>query len=132
MSNQTSTPFIFHPSIDVGTIREMYGDDYPYIELIFKTVVDHLDEDISSIKESYRLNQLESLRKAIHKIKPVFGFIGMPQLHQECISFEQECKEAMSVSQVEIDYNKLVKSLEEITIIVKEQHEKLTSYNSNP
>jgi hypothetical protein len=83
-----STPFVFCSKIDADYIFSMYEDDYPYIETMFKTVLDHFEEDRASIVAHYQQDQLELLRKAVHKIKPAFGFVGMPAVLEKCKAFE--------------------------------------------
>ena len=70
MSSQTSVnTLILNDKIDAAYIYEMYENDYPYIQTIFKAILDSYDEDLATIHDNYRKNNLELLRKSVHKIK---------------------------------------------------------------
>ena len=88
MSNQAASIFAFHPSIDTQSLTTLYGSDYLQIQVIFNIVVSQFDEDLSAIQKAYSQNDLESLKRAVHKIKPVFGFVGLPGILEACKVFE--------------------------------------------
>lgn len=130
MSDQTSSsPFQFNSKIDADYIFSMYEDDYQYIETMFKTVIDHFGEDRDAIITHYRDGQLDELRKSVHKIKPAFGFVGMPAVLDICKDFENKCYEVDSIAKLEIDYLNMVNSLEDAYQVITSEHQKLVSYN---
>ena len=59
----SSNTFIFNDKIDAAYIYEMYDTDYPYIETIFKAILDSIDEDVAAIRESYRKENLGLTQK---------------------------------------------------------------------
>lgn len=132
MSDQTSSnTFIFNDKIDAVYLYEMYETDYPYMETIFKTILDSLDEDLAAIHESYRNENLELLRKSVHKVIPTFGFAGMLTVQKKCKEVENKCHSALSVSEIEMDLLELMKYLEEAGAIIMEEHKKLRSFNNS-
>ena len=131
MSGQTSVNTLtFNDKIDAAYIYEMYENDYPYIETIFKAILDNYDEDLAAIQDHYRNKNLELLRRSVHKIKPTFGFAGMLSVQEKCREFENKCQAAISISEIEMDFSEWMKQLEEAGIIIMEEHRKLKSFNS--
>ena len=124
-----SNTFTFSEKIDAEYIYNMYEDDYPYIESMFKTVLDHIDEDRDSIVTYYKEQQLDLLRKSVHKIKPAFGFVGMPAVLEKCKSFENKCYQVASTEELDKDYRDLLTELEDALMIIANEHKKLVSYN---
>jgi len=132
MSSQTSSnTFIFSNKIDAAFLYEMYENDYPYIETMFKTVLGSFDEDMAAIRDNFRQGNLDSLRRAVHKIKPTFGFAGMPAVQDTCKNFENKCSSAKSITEVEMDFPALIKCLEEAGEIVMEEYQKLKAFNNS-
>ena len=121
--------FTFSDKIDAGYIFNMYEDDYSYIETMFKTVLDHFDADRLSILANFQQDDLELLRKAVHKIKPTFGFVGMPAVLEKCKAFENKCYQVHSVKELEADYKDLLHTLEDAHQVIINEHNKLVSYN---
>jgi len=124
-----SAPFTFSEKIDSEYIYNMYEEDYPYIESMFKTVLDHIDEDRDSIVTYFKEQQLELLRKSVHKIKPAFGFVGMPVFLEKCKAFENKCYQVASTDELEKDYQDLLSELEDAIQVIANEHKKLVSYN---
>lgn len=132
MSSQTSVnTLILNDKIDAAYICEMYENDYPYIETIFKAILDSYDEDLATIHDNYRKKDLELLRKSVHKIKPTFGFAGMLTVQEKCREFENTCQNATSISEIETDFTEWIKHLEEAGTIIMEEHKKLKSFNNS-
>lgn len=130
MPDQAPSPvFIFGDKIDADYIFNMYEDDYPYIESMFKTVLDHFEDDRNSIVVHYQDGQPEALRKSIHKIKPAFGFVGMPAVLELCKNFENKCYLVQSTDELEREYKELLTVLEDAYQVIANEHQKLVSYN---
>jgi len=107
----------------------MYENDYPYIESMFKAVLDHFDEDLAAIQNNYRQKNIELLRRSVHKIRPSFGFAGLPVVQEKCREFENKCQAAKSMNELEIDFQEFIKCLEEAGTVIIEEYKKLKSFN---
>jgi len=106
----------------------MYDEDYQYIEVIFEKVLDSFDENLQAIIYN-RDKNLELLRKSVHKIKPSFGFVGLPIVQEKCQDFETKCQIATSVNELDTDFAALLKSLQEAKAIIAEEYGRLKSFN---
>ena len=129
MSQVSSHTFIFSDKIDTNYIYGMYENDYPYIESMFKAVVDHFDEDLAAIRNNYAQKNVELLRKSVHKVRPSFGFAGMPVVQEKCSEFEKKCQVAKSINELEMDFPVFMKCLEEAGTVIIEEYKKLKSFN---
>jgi HPt (histidine-containing phosphotransfer) domain-containing protein len=124
-----SGPFVFHNTIDSESLTALYDNDYAWIEEVFGTVLATFDQDAAQIRNSLEGNDVEALRKAVHKMKPSFGFVGMNQVQQMCQQFEDHCKNASSVSEVKGDGLKLIELISSSRFILENELNRLKEYN---
>jgi HPt (histidine-containing phosphotransfer) domain-containing protein len=129
MPGPTLNSFIFSHTIDAAFLHEMYEEDYQYIEVIFEKVLDGFDENLQALQDNHRDNNLELLRKSVHKIKPSFGFVGLPAVQEKCRDFEAKCQAATSIHELDADFAALMKSLQDARTIITEEYSRLKSFN---
>ena len=123
--------FIFNEKIDADYLYALYEDDYQYIEEIFQTTLTYFNEDFNSIRKAYETNNLSELKKAIHKMKPTFGFVGLPLVQQNCKEFEDICQKATSSNELSSEYQQIVVTLAESKELIASEYNKLKEFNSN-
>ncbi len=126
---KNSDPFSFHESIDSETLSSLYDNDLAWIEEIFSTVLENYDSDSTHIRLSLESGDLESLRKAVHKMKPSYGFIGMLKLQEKCLQLETKCKASSSVDDVRQETENLIKDIAAAKNIVQQDYQRLKTYN---
>jgi HPt (histidine-containing phosphotransfer) domain-containing protein len=126
-----SKKFIFNEKMDSEYLYSLYEDDYQYIEEIFQTTLAHFDEDYNSIRTAYESNNLLELKKAIHKIKPTFGFVGLPLVQHICKEFEDICQRANDSTDFKTEYQQIVATLAESKALIASEYNKLKEFNSN-
>ena len=126
-----SKKFIFNEKLDADYLYSLYEDDYQYIEEIFQTTLAHFNEDLNSIKDAYQANNISDLKKAIHKIKPTFGFVGLPLVQNICKDFEDICHKATSSTDLTSEYKQIVVTLAESKELIASEYNKLKEFNSN-
>ena len=126
-----TAPFQFDRRIDTGILYSLYENDYLFIEEIFKTILKHYDEDVQAFKGQYLAGNLEELKKAAHKIKPVFGYIGLPDVQRYCGDFEEECAKAEAIEEIRPDCEQLLQQFAECKQLIESDLQKLSDYNNN-
>ena len=132
MSNQAEhKSFIFNEKIDKELLISLYEDDFLYMEEIFSITLTQLKPDIIHLNSAFEAGDLSSLRKAVHKIKPSFGFVGMPVTQELCKQFEDACAAATSIDQVASTYPELCNRLNESVSIIESEHGKFKEYNQS-
>jgi HPt (histidine-containing phosphotransfer) domain-containing protein len=131
MNNQVrDNPFIFNEEIDPQGITDLYGDDYAYMEEVFDTVLKEYDPLINHILVAFNHSDLVALKSAVHKIKPVFGFVGLLKLQEECQRFEQVCQPSASFDMIVPEYTAMKNKLTRAKSIIEEEKKKLELFNS--
>lgn len=124
--------FIFNEKIDSQCLFNLYADDLPYMEEVFAITLQHFDHDYTSIEKAWAGGHLTELKRAVHKMKPAFGFVGLPGIQQHCQEFEWACQHAGSQAELKESYQELVTTLAAGKHLIKATYEQLKAHNSNP
>lgn len=119
--------FEFSDPINSQYIIDLYAGDYVMIEETFADVLHEYDVFIERITTSYRENNRQALKSAIHKIKPLFGFVGLTELQTRCLQFENVCLDA-SDSKLK-EFFILEKQLMEAKLIIEKEWMRLAEFN---
>ena len=128
----SSKKFIFNEKIDGEYLYSLYEDDYQYVEEVFGTTLKHLDGDLDALHQAFQAGDTGALKRAIHKLKPTFGFVGLPALQQICKEFEDICQIATDTDEVKAQYQQIVPTLAAGKELIADQYTKLKEYNANP
>jgi HPt (histidine-containing phosphotransfer) domain-containing protein len=123
--------FIFNSKIDANYLQSLYEDDYAYIAEIFETSLQDMDADLNAIEFAFESNEPKSLRKAVHKLKPVFGFAGMLEEQQLMQEFETRCEEAENTKSLSSQYQSLIRVIREAEVILRNDLTRLKAFNAS-
>ena len=126
-----SKKFIFNEKLDSDYLYSLYEDDYQYIEEIFSTTLTYFDADFKAIQEAFETNNISELKRAIHKIKPTFGFVGLPLVQHICQEFEDICQKANASNELKSEYQQIVITLADSKELIASEYNKLKEFNSN-
>ena len=121
--------FIFNDQINTESISALYGDDYVYMEEVFETVLKEYTTLSDRIIASHAAKDIAALKAAVHKIKPIFGFVGLNEVQEQCQSFENTCQTANSFEGIDIDYVPLRTNLINSKSLIEEEKRKLERFN---
>lgn len=122
--------FIFNEKIDEDYMFSLYEYDYAYIAEVFNSSLESLKEETHHFTSAYESSDISTLKKATHKIKPLFGFTGLLH-HQEMIArFEHLCETASNTTNVTMQYMEIVEMIKEGKNILKDDCNRLTEFIS--
>ena len=131
MTNTMGNSFIFNDGIDTAYLNSLYGDDYVYLQEVFDTVLKDYKSLTDNIDFTYTSGDLSGLKAAVHKIKPVFGFVGLTEVQQDCQLFENNCSKAPSFDSLANEFDLLKEKLTNSRYILEEEMKKLEIFNSH-
>jgi HPt (histidine-containing phosphotransfer) domain-containing protein len=101
------------------------------IEETFTDVLLEYDEFIRKINTSFHEGDPRVLKSAVHKIKPLFGFVGLTDIQARCLRFENACLEAASCSALAGEFSSLFEQLVRAKAIIQEEQARLVLFNQN-
>jgi HPt (histidine-containing phosphotransfer) domain-containing protein len=121
-------PFTFNQRINTQYINDLYEGDFEMIEETFAGVLHEYDTLLENIRICFKSGDISSLRSAIHKIKPLFGFVGLTSIQSLCVQFENDCRKD-SFPTVEKDLMALMKQMTEAKSLIEEERSRLEAFN---
>jgi len=127
----SSKTFVFSEAINGQYIIELYASDYVMIEETFTDVLLEYDAFVQKINTSFHEGDPRVLKSAIHKIKPLFGFVGLTDLQARCMRFENACQESASCSALAGEYSSLFGQLIRAKAIIQEEQARLVLFNQD-
>ena len=95
----------------------------------FTDVLMEYDVFVQHIIDGYEQRNRAELRSAVHKIKPLFGFVVLLTLQAECQEFENSCLDA-DESALSAKFACLKKSLLTVRSLIKSEKERLHQFNN--
>ena len=126
MSDKT---FVFSDAINSFYIIELYAGDYVMIEETFTDVLLEYDSFVQKINTCFREEDVTALKSAVHKIKPLFGFVGLTELQSQCLQFENSCLHADFVK-LEDKFTSLKANMLQAKSIIENEKVRLESFNN--
>ena len=98
------------------------------IEETFTDVLNEYEGFVQRIITSYHEKDRQGLKSAVHKIKPLFGFVGLTPLQSQCLQFENSCLEVEEVK-LAASFDALIEKLTEARSIIQIEKGRLTEFN---
>jgi HPt (histidine-containing phosphotransfer) domain-containing protein len=128
---KTANAFVFNTEIDAAYLNSLYGDDFVYLQEIFDTVLNDFQSLTDNIEFAYSSGNPAALKSAVHKIKPVFGFVGLTAVQQLCQDFEKTCGTVSSTGELATEFETVKNKILQSKQIIEEEKKKLEVFNSN-
>jgi hypothetical protein len=129
MNNPLSdNTFVFSPPIDSRYLIELYAGDFVMIGETFADVLSEYSDFVQSVYASYQAKDMPALKGAVHKIKPLFGFVGLLSLQAQCQDFEYACQDR-EWADLAGDFNSLKSNLIQVRALIETEKERLEIFN---
>ncbi|WP_126973184.1 Hpt domain-containing protein [Gynurincola endophyticus] len=122
--------FRFDPNFDSEFLWELYQDDYQTIENLFSVSLEHFDTDLAEITGAYDRNDRQQLLKSLHKFKPTFGFLGLPQVQEDCKNYEDLCRKNEDLNSGSAVYKDLISTILNSKQLLEKTYLQLKEYNT--
>jgi len=90
-SGANDNEFQFSGDFNGQYINELYDGDYQLIDETFIDVANEYGAMLQNVVVSYRSGDVRALKSAVHKIKPLLGYVGLTTLQEACQKFENNC-----------------------------------------
>ncbi len=120
--------FIFNEKIDSDCLVGLYEYDFAYIAQVFGISVESFETDLPPLYAAYAAADLTALCRAVHKLKPVFGFTGLLSHQAALAEFEDICLQATDHARINTAYEKLLTVIEDGRKILGEEAERLNLF----
>jgi hypothetical protein len=122
--------FSFSPELDTDFLRELYVDDFRQAELVFESSLQQLRSEFSLARARFHDGDITGLKKVIHKVKPIFGYVGMNKVQEEYKDFEESCVNARSAADIESGFGLIIGITEQAIQKMETELKRLKQYNT--
>jgi HPt (histidine-containing phosphotransfer) domain-containing protein len=113
--------------LDCNALMDMYDGDYEHAEVVFGQFIKSAPVQMHGIAQSFEEGKVEDFRAKVHKLKPVFGFVGLTNLSSQAAQIEAMCKTISTLKDVEDDYSIFKKDFDTKLPLIQEIFEKLNN-----
>lgn len=90
----------FDSRLDVEFLQSIYEDDKEHALIVFNQFLKMAPAQMEEIEKNFSSGTVELFRQKIHKIKPVFSFVGLTELTSKAEILEKKCKEVSHIFEV--------------------------------
>ncbi len=122
--------FNFSPQLDVVFLAGLYDTDYEQAELVFETSSEQIRIELQHAREKFSAGDAAALKKVVHKMKPLFGYVGLNKIISDFAAFEEVCAGAEYISQTENGFNHIVAITEEALQTIDSEATRLKQFNT--
>jgi len=86
--------------INTNHLQELYGGDTEYIREMIQSFIEDVVPDFEEIDTLFKDKKQELLAKALHKIKPTLGMVGLSNLETQIKQIEQDIRELQPIEPI--------------------------------
>lgn len=97
----TKSDFSFDSRLDIEFLSSVYEGDLEHAQMIFEQFIELTPQQMSEIELTYVSGAVEVFRQKVHKLKPIFSFVGLTRLSEQAEVIEKKCKEIASLAEVD-------------------------------
>ena len=121
--------FRFSDGFDVKFLDDLYAGDTVMAAEVFISSLDQLEESITMADLHVILKDTESLRRVIHRMKPVFGYMGMLFVQELVQQFEERCIPERRMEELENAWHYLRQIMSDAGRLATRESARLQEYN---
>ncbi len=115
----------FDERLDTEFLQSIYENDMEHALIVFSQFLQMTPPLMKEIEESYVSGSVEPFRQKVHKIKPVFSFVGLTQLTGKAEILEKKCKDITHICDVSDSYKELKNQYSEGFLIIENEVKRL-------
>lgn len=95
---------IFDQRLDNEFLQSIYEDDIEHAVTVFNQFLQTAPAMMKDIDDNYQSGVIENFRQKVHKLKPVFSFVGLTNLTNKAEKLEKKCKEISQINEISFFY----------------------------
>ena len=120
--------YVYSGRFDAAFLDEMYAGDIQTAAEIFESSLNHLIPVTDETNAIFHKGDVEALRKLFHKIKPLYGYVGLLKVQGMVQQFEDACASAANTEALGTAYEELVLLMTESINIIRQELIRMKMY----
>lgn len=122
--------FLFSPELNNAFLQELYGDDLQQAEIVFESSLQQLRSEQQLAESRFHNGDMQGLKKVIHKMKPLLGYLGLDRMMDEFAAFEQVCLLAETAEAAENGFQHIKAITAEAIKAAEKEVQRLKQHNT--
>lgn len=122
MKNHSNT---FDPRLNAEILYDLYEDDMDEAIIVFDQFLNMGPSLMKEMNDEYNKGSVETFRQKVHKMKPVFGYVGLMRQNELAETLEKKCKEISRISEIDDLYRQLQILYNEGLSIIRDEVKRL-------
>ena len=119
--------FTFSHPFNGQYINELYDNDPALADETFGDVLKEYSPMLQDVYVCYRAGDIRALKSAVHRIKPLLGYVGLTNLQADCQQFESNCERDVFPS-LHDDFATLSTNLSSAKTLIEEEKARLAAF----
>lgn len=122
------TKWSFDAALDTEFLQSIYGDDIEQVSWVFAEFLNTAPTMMKEADAFFKAGNVENFRQRIHKIKPVFSYVGLTHLTNQAELIEQQCKVSNGTGGIEQKYGELKTNYEKNFSIIENELKRIENH----
>ncbi len=122
--------FSFSQHLDTTFLKELYDNDFDQAALVFATSAEQIRAELNIAQEKFSVSDTAGLRKVIHKMKPLFGYVGLNKIISDFAAFEDICAGTADISETKKGFTHIVAITEQALQTIDSEAKRLKQFNT--
>lgn len=128
--NNPGVHYMFSGRFDAAYLTELYANDIETAMEIFESSIHHISLELNIAVSRFNSGDLEALRRVFHKMKPLFGYVGLPGLHDYVGRFEQRCNDVKHIEEIRKEYEDITGVIGDTLEMLRQELFRMRSFNN--
>lgn len=128
--NAKGIHYMFSGIFDSSFLSQLYGGDMDSARELFDTSVHHLSLELKNAINHYNNGDIVALRRVFHKIKPLYGYVGLPALHDHVLRFENKCEMVTDTSELRDEFEMMISTIGDSLHVLRQELGRMRSFSN--
>ncbi len=124
---QENYQFSIH--FDQQFLTELYGDDMRSAEEVFQSSIIQIHQELEVAETLFKKGNITEVRKIFHRIKPLFGYVGLLPVQDYIQTFEDNCIHFREIEGLALAFENLKVIILDASTKISEEKNRLGDYN---
>jgi Hpt domain len=117
--------FKYNQRLDAAFLRSIYEDDMEHAAISFEQFLLKYPVQLKEVEDSFAIGDINTFRQKLHKLKPVFSYVGLTKITADAEIIEKLCNETPDINVINRLYIDLKRQLDEFIPIIKDELRRL-------
>lgn len=128
--DEKDNQYEFSDHFDRQFLEDLYAGDTEAAAEVFQASLVQIVDEMKLADDRAVEGDITGVRKIYHKIKPLFGYMGLLSVQDFVQHFEDQCSDSVLMSDIQIAHENIKEIIRGSLSLAREEHHKLNEYNN--